>query len=715
MDRWRDLLGDLSAELEEQFGQLQALRMENRRLQEQMCGDSSGSIAQLSQSFIRSPLPKAPAAKSPISDKTLSTALGMSRPNNRSAWTRLRRDESSVQDAIGDLQVNLEKPVQVNFDKPDKPWRKDMHSRVSRIINNGRIQFSVMRANADTHIQVSKPWYLINPDRCPIVSIWQVAVAVALLFVAVVTPVQVALLEPEFNGLFIAGVVVDAMFVIDLALQFFMAYSRTLASGRVWEVRPRQIWAHYFRTWFAIDLITVVPFDTLTLAFNKDELKDFVGLKVLRSLRLVKLLRLMKASKVLQDFEAPLSIPYQQLALVKFMMVLGFICHWLACCWAMTLRIVDSHYPRWIDGVQDADASYGINTIDSPARVYLAAFYFCSYTITSVGYGDIGPQNILERGVCSGIILVAGLAWAYIIGEVGTIVADMTSEGQEFRRTMQHLNAMMRDQRLPFRLQCRVRRFFLQNRTQTLFVARQSLLTRMSPQLQAEVSVMTNMHWLEKVSFMRDFMTYIRDQGKTGAYTAPYESCVAEIARSLTLTAFAQQETFENVQVLYILSRGLVALNSRVGGLGEVWGEDFVLSDTSLVRPVSGYALTYLEILSLTRTDFVQVIQRRRPSCPELYRVVRRYCVRLAVYRGILQEAKRRMQRTPVPSPPASSPPSPPNSPLPPEVHMPPTNSNPKRATRSARSVKFMDNSGSESLPGSVNSAGDTLPGHTIS
>eukprot|EP00439_Symbiodinium_sp_Y106_P008459 s5516_g1.t1 len=538
MDRWRDLMGDLTAELEEQFGQLQALRMENRRLQEQMCADSSGSIAQLSQSFIRSPLPKAPAAKSPISP-TLSTALGMSRPNNRSAWTRLRRDESSVQDAIGDLQVNLE--------KPDKPWRKEMHSRVTRIINHGRISFTVMRANAGTHVQVSKPWYVINPDRCPLVSIWQVAVAIALLFVAVVTPVQVALLEPEFNGLFVAGVVVDAMFVVDLALQFFMAYSRTLASGRVWEVRPRRIWAHYFRTWFAIDLITVIPFDTLTLTFNKDELKDFVGLKVLRSLRLVKLLRLMKASKVLQDFEAPLSIPYQQLALVKFMMVLGFICHWLACCWAMTLRIVDSHYPRWIDGVQDADATYGINTIDSPARVYLSSFYFCSYTITSVGYGDIGPQNILERGVCSGIILVAGLAWAYIIGEVGTIVADMTSEGQEFRRTMQHLNAMMRDQRLPFGLQCRVRRFFLQNRTQTLFVARQSLLTRMSPQLQAEVSVMTNMHWLEKVSFMRDFMTYIRDQGTTGAYTAPYESCVAEIARSLTLTAFAQQETFENV------------------------------------------------------------------------------------------------------------------------------------------------------------------------
>ena len=69
----------------------------------------------------------------------------------------------------------------------------------------------------------------------------------------------------------------------------------------------------------------------------------------------------------------------------------------------------------------------------------------------------------------------------------------------------------------------------------------------------------------------------------------------------------AQQETFHNVQVLYILSKGLVALNSRIGGLGEVWGEDFVLSDTSLIRPVAGYALTYVELLSLAREDYIVI------------------------------------------------------------------------------------------------------------
>ena len=102
--------------------------------------------------------------------------------------------------------------------------------------------------------------------------------------------------------------------------------------------------------------------------------------------------------------------------------------------------------------------------------------------------------------------------------------------------------------------------------------------------------------------------------------------------------------------MLYILSKGLVALNSRVRSHGEVWGEDFVLwvpclsrslqcgqsevqlhrlhagsvsssiytllcdsascrwvlaKDTSLIHPVTGYTLTYIEVLSLSRADLM--------------------------------------------------------------------------------------------------------------
>jgi len=320
------------------------------------------------------------------------------------------------------------------------------------------------------------------------------------------------------------------------------------------------------------------------------------------------------------------------------------MCHWLACLWAMTLLLVDPVYPQWIDSIQEADAAYGITTRDSPYRVYVASFYFCTYTLTSVGYGDIGPQNILERTFLSSVVLIAGLSWAYIIGEVGGIVQDITKESQEFRKRMHHLNKMMKDQGLPFSLQCRLRRFFLQNKHQSLFKARQLLMERMSPQLRAEACIAINLGWLQKVSFFKQFMHHIDDKEWAGEFTGPHNACVYDISRSLQLQAFAQQESFDNVQVLFILSKGLVALNSRVGAHGEVWGEDFVLSDTSLIEPVSGYALTYIELLSLTRDDFMKVIERRRLTCPELAKVVRRYCIRVAVFRGVLAEARRRLR-----------------------------------------------------------------------
>ena len=105
--------------------------------------------------------------------------------------------------------------------------------------------------------------------------------------------------------------------------------------------------------------------------------------------------------------------------------------------------------------------------------------------------------------------------------------------------------------------------------------------------------------------------------------------------------AFLQNPPCQS-QVLYILSKGLVALDRRVGYNGTVWGEDFVLSDKSLIRPVSGYALTYIEVLFLTRDALMDVIEKRKSSCPHLARIVRQYCVRVAVFRGILAEAKRR-------------------------------------------------------------------------
>lgn len=120
-------------------------------------------------------------------------------------------------------------------------------------------------------------------------------------------------------------------------------------------------------------------------------------------------------------------------------MVIMVMCHWLACVWAMTLQLVDPGVPRWLDDIE-SEIVFGIKTEEpnqnswsvhslgefllfalrqaqfrftccimfhgklseeSPFSIYIASFYFCSYTMTSVGYGDLGPKNVLERVVCT--------------------------------------------------------------------------------------------------------------------------------------------------------------------------------------------------------------------------------------------------------------------------------------------------------------------------
>jgi len=670
------MIADLTKELEGQFAMLQDLQVKNRQLEESLVAGSRAGArwgaqkppnieSQGSKSWdmiLKSEgIPTPPVA--PRGRKNSVTSVGVpSAPlpaPASAAWVRAISEEeppalipeTRPESAKVSMTAKKTKTVIIAADvAPHPPPGGQMRlksrmstktSRGSKVIDEG-IQFSILRAGKTGLVTVQKPWFVINPDRSRFYSMWQIIISVALLFVALVTPVQVSLLEAKVDAVFFVGFLVDLIFCADLLMQFLTAYPINTAHGVLWEVRPRRICRNYLKGWFLVDAVTVVPFDFLAIFLGKDTLKDFVGLKVIRALRLVKLMRLMRGSKLLQDLEAPMSIPYQKVALLRFMCILILTCHWLACCWAVTLSIVDESFPRWIDDIVEADRPYGVVTTESPFRVYVASFYFMAYTVTSVGYGDISPRNLFERVVCSVLVLAAGLSWAYVIGEVGAITSDMTSESQEFRKTMHHLNLMMSDQQLPFDLQTRVRRYFLQNKYQSMFLARKSLMKRMSPQLQSEVSLMTNMRWLEQVTFFKQFMSFIRQQHRMGCYTGPYEACVADITRSLQLTAFAQQETFTNVQVLYILSKGLVALGSRVASLGALWGEDFVLADTALIRPVSGYALTYLELLSLTRDDFMQVIQRRRFTCPEIFRLVRRYCVRIGVYRGILAEARRR-------------------------------------------------------------------------
>lgn len=624
-DSWRPILQQLTNELERQTQRL-------RELEAQRLVDLSVSL-----NGRRSMASMASMPDSPTNRRTIPA----------STEVPLEAEEATAQPA----EVWAEKTQEaMDHEKSEEDEKQDWKARIrSRASTFDFSSLRLIRATRTTRSRPGesaikkKPKYVINPQSNRY-AYWQLLTTVALGFVVIVVPYQVGLLELQWDVLMAVSCVVDLVFVTDMVIQFFTMYPYTTARGIQWDDSLSKIAKHYMRTWFPVDLLTIIPFDIIELSSGVGQVGAFKGTKAIRALRLLKLMRVLKNLRWLHKLEIAVSIPYQQFALVRFLFVLLIVCHWLSCVWAMTLQLSDPQsepkIPTWIDDVENSDATLGIDTRSEPFRMYLTAFYFCSYTMTSVGYGDIFPRNIIERVVCTMIILTAGLCWAYVLGEVCAIVSDMNEETQAFRKKMTDLNTMMWEQGLPYELRCRLRSFFLQNRHQAMHVTRQRLRESMSPQLQSEVCIALNLAWLRRVTFFTQFMELIEETEAKGMDVDAFRMCIADVSRELDCGAFAQGERFENVHVLYILSKGLVALNSRVISGGAVWGEDFVLSDVNLIHPVRGFALTYLEVLCLTRANFMKVIERRRISCPQLGQIVRKFTVRLAARRGILQHAQ---------------------------------------------------------------------------
>lgn len=175
---------------------------------------------------------------------------------------------------------------------------------------------------------------------------WDVVTFAALTFTAIVTPVEVAFTgstTPSKNGritheigIFTLNRIVDMVFLVDIVLQFFVAfYDETMGSMLIkshWAIRKR-----YMRGWFSIDLISSIPFDVLGLINSGKKNKVLQFLKTLRLLRLLKLARVIRASRILARWEAAavFTFSYAEISMYKFACKLLMWAHWMACLWGM--------------------------------------------------------------------------------------------------------------------------------------------------------------------------------------------------------------------------------------------------------------------------------------------------------------------------------------------------------------------------------------------
>lgn len=236
------------------------------------------------------------------------------------------------------------------------------------------------------------PWakYFIDPRTSRFVAVWDGITSLALFFVTIVTPIEVGFLEPAgswLDPLFLVNQAVNLVFVIDCILQFFLMVQITDKNGTRYVSDPGLIASQYLRTWFPIDIlsIAVAAVDYVGISSQSSgeeeggsatsDVDSLRSLRVLRALRLIKLSKLISGQKIIKRYETRVAINYAAISLLRCLLGMMMLSHWMACIWGLQTNFSDSKMDTWLAGNAELcqyDANLTVVCL-GPAYQYAAA------------------------------------------------------------------------------------------------------------------------------------------------------------------------------------------------------------------------------------------------------------------------------------------------------------------------------------------------------
>jgi hypothetical protein len=201
--------------------------------------------------------------------------------------------------------------------------------------------------------------FLVRPDK---LQKWDLTILLALLFTAVVTPFEVAFLETEINVLFIVNRLIDLIFIFDMVKEFHLMYYHE--NGFLIKSH-RMIRRRYLRSWFAIDLVTIIPYDLAKYIVEGKKLKTVSSrchtldlpillffpvpqVRIVRLFRLLKLARIFKATRIFTRWQTRLGMQHGTLTAIELTIGLTAAIHWFACCWGLLPFLLAEHETTWL-------------------------------------------------------------------------------------------------------------------------------------------------------------------------------------------------------------------------------------------------------------------------------------------------------------------------------------------------------------------------------
>ena len=434
--------------------------------------------------------------------------------------------------------------------------------------------------------------FMLEPS-CTSVLYWNVFLVLLILFTSTVTPYEVSFLDlgPE-DAFYWLVVAVDVAFFCDMLVTcntvVYDEHSQRSISSRT------RVVGLYLQQFFFIDLVSVFPFDEVVLAATAVERTEVQALRIIRLTRLFKLLRILRMSRIFGRFESMLSIRYGVVKLWRNLLTVMLVCHWMACCYHL-VAVLTNQNCNWINNYFGVHACQEVVHYPDKEERYIAALYLATYTVATVGYGDVPPTNSSERIYLIVAMVVGAGLFAYVVGNICDVLLSLSVRDNEFQKLMDTANVFIRDSNLPPELSLRVRSFLRNRRLARTQQEMNEFMAHLSPALRAEVALELNRDRLKHVGFFNG---------------APKDMLV-QLALMMNLECYPALETVitasEPADRMFIIKRGLMSVRGMVRGKDDVVGED-MLYRTQGPRGYTVATLMFCELLLLRRDHLLTVL-----------------------------------------------------------------------------------------------------------
>ena len=267
----------------------------------------------------------------------------------------------------------------------------------------------------------------------------------------------------------IIGYVVDILFLVDLVFDssFFMYIEEGLVVFDHERIRT-----HFFANHSLMrEVITGTPWDLLGLALGQ---RYFNVLRVPKMLRITKLFKYSDGvEKMLVD--SSFNVDQAARRVFKLMFLMIAVCHWVGCMWHMCAVLSVEVYgdglnpgnwrgttpqTNWRE-VDEADTLFDVRHEDlGKFSGYLRSIYWAIVGLSTVGYGDIVPQNVLETIFATIVILFGGLVLPAIVGGLAAYMGNLNQASNIHKKKMYKVRTFMRGAYFPQSLMDKVLRYY---------------------------------------------------------------------------------------------------------------------------------------------------------------------------------------------------------------------------------------------------------------